>query len=216
MAKLLDFDSIKRDYPILDVAVALGLTNLKSEKGGSSYRGDCPYCEYKDTFVITPKPPSKEHGLSGCHRCGHSANCIQLVMNIKKLKVLDAAQWIVDHFENSTAQKGTVQKSTVLTESAPNKGAFQGGVKPEGFPPLTYLESDHETVMQAGFATEFAAKLGIGYAPKGILRGLVAIPIRDESGTLLGYMGISEEPKLPASFTPNGDRVVSLDKKRAS
>ena len=57
----------------------------------------------------------------------------------------------------------------------------------------------------------FAEKHGLGYAPKGILRGTVAIPFRDEQGNLLGYIGITEA-KLPADFTPN---VVSLDKKRA-
>jgi hypothetical protein len=36
-------------------------------------------------------------------------------------------------------------------------------------------------------------------------------PFRDESGNLLGYIGV-QEAALPADFTPN---VVSLDKKRA-
>jgi len=203
MGKFLDYPAIKRDYPILEVVRLLNITALKPEKGGTSFRGDCPYCQADKTFTVTPKPTDSEWGLAGCFRCGkRGLTNLQLVMDFKQMKVLDAGHWIVEQFSKSTVQpNSTVQKSTVLQESASTGASLRGGEN-KSFPPLTYLQSDHEAVMQIGFATEFAAKVGIGYAPKGILRGFVAIPIRDENGTLLGYIGI-EEAKLPANFTAN-------------
>jgi hypothetical protein len=41
--------------------------------------------------------------------------------------------------------------------------------------------------------------LGIGYAPKGMMKGYVAIPTRLPTGELTGYIGITEA-KLPKEF----------------
>ena len=77
---------------------------------------------------------------------------------------------------------------------------------------LAYLEPDHEAVLALGFDPVVARKLGIGYSPKGLMRGAVAVPIRDELGNLLGYLGLEDPPRLPPDFQTN---VVSLAKHRA-
>ena len=41
-------------------------------------------------------------------------------------------------------------------------------------------------------SSEDAERLGWGYAPRGVLRGKVAIPIRTDDGTLCGYVGVTE------------------------
>ena len=51
--------------------------------------------------------------------------------------------------------------------------------------PLTYLEPDHDLVQAAGLDAETARAFGAGYAPKGIMRGRLAIPIHDWQGTLI-------------------------------
>jgi hypothetical protein len=43
-----------------------------------------------------------------------------------------------------------------------------------------------------GFDAEAATALGIGYAPRGMMSGLVAVPIRLEDGSLAEYIGITE------------------------
>jgi hypothetical protein len=77
--------------------------------------------------------------------------------------------------------------------------------------PLEYLEAENPAVVAAGFDPEEAAKLGIGYAGKGIMRGTVAVPIRDETGTLLGYIGVTEARCPPKGFFPTN--VVPLQKR---
>jgi hypothetical protein len=54
--------------------------------------------------------------------------------------------------------------------------------------------------------------LGIGYAPKGMMKGYVAIPIRLPTGELTGYIGITEA-KLPKEF--HLSNVVTFPKKPA-
>jgi len=59
-------------------------------------------------------------------------------------------------------------------------------------------------VFRAYIDVETAEALGIGYARKGMMRGRVAIPIRKEDGTLVGYCGFSADAdpflKLPTNF----------------
>jgi DNA primase len=80
------------------------------------------------------------------------------------------------------------------------------------FPPLDYLEADHITVEALGLSPETAEALGIGYAPKGMMKGYVAIPIRLPTGELTGYIGITEA-KLPKEF--HLSNVVTFPKKTA-
>jgi hypothetical protein len=60
-----------------------------------------------------------------------------------------------------------------------------------------------------GLSQETAEALGIGYAPKGMMKGYVAIPIRLE---LTGQIGITEA-KLPKEFYLSN--VVTFPKKTA-
>jgi hypothetical protein len=74
------------------------------------------------------------------------------------------------------------------------------------------LEADHITVEALGSSQETAEALGIGYAPKGMMKGYVAIPIRLPTGELTGYIGITEA-KLPKEF--HLSKVVTFPKKSA-
>jgi hypothetical protein len=60
-----------------------------------------------------------------------------------------------------------------------------------------------------GFDADTAAALGIGYASRGTMKGLVLIPLRTDSGALVGYAGVSEA-KLPATFHFPSSNVVPL------
>src|ERR1019366_207860 len=87
------------------------------------------------------------------------------------------------------------------TSTAPTVSKEYAG----GFQALDYLQNDHPAVEAVGFDQETAKALGIGYAPKGLMRGLVAVPVRLEDGTLAGYIGITEA-KLPPKFHSSEQR----------
>lgn len=66
--------------------------------------------------------------------------------------------------------------------------------------PLEYLLAKHPQVQALGISEEHAARIGIGYAPRGTLVGRVAIPVRDAQGKLLCYAGYGENLKPRLKF----------------
>ena len=70
--------------------------------------------------------------------------------------------------------------------------------------PLTYLQPDHPSVLALGLSPETAQMFGAGFAPKGIMRGRLAIPLHDVNGLLLAYCGRAVGAESPALTFPNG------------
>ncbi|MFS4438611.1 CHC2 zinc finger domain-containing protein [Paracoccaceae bacterium GXU_MW_L88] len=171
----LNFDEIKNSYAIEDVAQLL---SLKLTKSGNSLRGKCPVCESSGdrNLVITP---SKK--VYYCFSDQKGGDVIALVAHINGIGVKEAAQWLTG--DNSPNNK-------LSTKDTPPS---------EGFKPLQYLQHEHDAVIALGFEPEDAQRLGIGYAPRGVLRGTVAVPVRLEDGTMVGYIGITEAT-LPSSW----------------
>lgn len=170
----LNFEEIKASHPIDTVAERLG---LHLNKSGASLRGKCPVCESSGdrNLAITPTK-----GVYYCFSDGKGGDVIALVSHIKGIGAKEAAAWIVGSPQSAKEKKG--QSSSE-----------------DGFKPLDYLVHDHEAVLALGFEADDAERLGIGYAPRGILRGKVAIPVRLASGKLAGYVGVTD-CQLPPSW----------------
>lgn len=169
---MLDFQEVKANHPIEDVAERLG---LKLKKEGQTYRGPCWSGEGGDrALCITP---SKGVFYSFAQQVG--GDCIKLVACVLEMTAKEAAQWIAGD---------TVPEKSKKVE------------KPSGgFKPLDYLQPDHPAVEALGLDTLDMAKIGGGYAPRGVLRGTVAFPVRDETGKLLGYLGVTDA-KTPSQW----------------
>jgi DNA primase len=184
-----DFQEIKKRISIEDAVKVLG---LKMKPGNNQLRGPCPRCnEGGDrALVITP---SKSAYFCFAEKKG--GDQIALAAHIRACSVRDAAVFLSGEESTGTSISTSTSGSTVPKS--------EGGERSDRtLQPLSYLESDHEAVSAVGFDPEFCRHHGIGYAGRGIMRGTVAVPFRDEHGTLLGYIGITEA-KLPADFTPN-------------
>lgn len=190
----IDFSAVKEAVSFADTISHL---DLKLRRTGNQWRGPCPHCESGGdrALVIT------EGKGFYCFHAKKGGDQIALAAHVLDVSVKEAAQQLARHAglaeEAPTASSRTVPKS-------------EGG---EGskLSPLSYLEHDHAAVLAIGFDPSVAEALGIGYAPRGIMRGTVAVPVRDEQGILRGYIGI-EDAKLPADFQTN---VVPFAKKRA-
>jgi hypothetical protein len=184
----LDFEEIKRRVSLLSAAQRLG---LQMKKNGAQLRGPCTACNQGGdrALVIT------ESKGWYCFAAQKGGDVISLVAHINDCSAKDAAKFLAGH-------TATTIPSTVPEEA-------KGGEK--NLAPLQYLEPEHEAVVALGFDTEFCKSHGIGWAPKGVARGHVLIPFRDETGRLLGYVGVTD-CWLPADFQSN---VIPLDKRRA-
>ena len=78
--------------------------------------------------------------------------------------------------------------------------------------PLTFqlqLDPGHEYLKQRGLNTETIERFGLGFANKGIMKGRICIPVHDDKGNLVAYIGraidekVAKEEgkyKLPAGF----------------
>lgn len=163
----IDFAQVKSDHPIEEVADRLGLV-LKKE--GGQLRGECPVAESDNPRALSITPSK---GKFFCFSCQTGGDVISLVQHIKGIGAKEAAEWI--------------------TGPVPEENKTPERPKPsEGFQPLDYLQPEHDAVEALGISPLDAGEIGIGYAPRGYHRGLVAIPIRLEDGRLVGYVGVSE------------------------
>ncbi len=199
VTKFIDFAALKEAVSLSDAVELLGL-NLK--QSGNQFRGPCPACKSGGdrALVVTDG-----RGFY-CWGQKKGGDQIALAAHVLDLPAKDAAVELGKR-AGLVPDTGTVP----VNRTSPRKEPESEGEGSGKLSPLSYLEHDHDAVVAIGFDIEKAKALGIGYAPRGMMRGTVAVPIRDETGTLLGYLGITEA-HLPPDFTTN---VVSLDKRRA-
>lgn len=199
----IDFTELKQR---VSIETAASLLRLSLKPGNNQLRGPCPTCKEGGdrALVITPGK-----GAFYCFALKKGGDQIALAAHILDLSVKDAAQELASRAGLGT-NTGTVSTRNNSKSTVPeSEGAKEGA---RTFQALTYLEPEHDAVSAVGFDTDFAKAHGIGYAPKGILRGTVAIPFRDAEGNLLGYIGATELT-LPPTFM--GQNIVDFGKKRA-
>ena len=186
---------------------AVQLLGLQLRPHGHQLRSACPVCRTGGdrALVITP---AKQ--LFYCFAGHTGGDQIALVAHLKGCPTPEAAAFLAG---NSTVQ-GTVQNGTVGKKGA----TLPPAPKERGFGPLTYLEPQHEALQALGVSKETAEAFESGYAPKGVLRGRYAVPVKSRTGELLAYVGIAvtkeQTPQLlfhnfdPGSHLFNADRVA--------
>jgi hypothetical protein len=110
---------------------------------------------------------------------------------VRQCDAKEAARWIADG-------TGTIPQNPTV----PRKGTVQQEQK-VGFHPLTYLEASHESLAGHDAAASTFEAFGAGYAPKGILRGRLAIPLHSRDGVLLAYCGRTVKNESPTLLFPS-------------
>jgi DNA primase len=200
----IDFADLKTRISIHQVMTMLGMT-LKQQ--GAQYRGPCPIHGGGDrAMVVTPAK-----GVFYCFAEKKGGDQIALCSHVREVPVKDAARAIAEHYGTvplPAARNSTIPgNSTSPSDTVPQGQAVQERPR-EALRPLDYLQPEHEAVQALGVSPEACTAFGSGYAPKGILRGRLAIPIHDHTGQkLLAYVGRAigdEEPRLafPKNFEP--------------
>lgn len=194
----LSFSELKERVNIEQV---LPLVGVSLKKHGTQLRGACPIC--KDggdgAFVVTPAK-----GLYYCFgKCRTGGDMISLVARVQNCTVREAAEFIAERM-------GMTSKQTAPPRTVPQDGSPQPLSPKEGLKPLEYLEATHEAVQALGVAAETCAHFGAGFAPKGIMRGRLAIPIHDRTGTLLAYCGRTVKGETPMLTFPNSFQAESV------
>lgn len=178
----ISFQEIKDRVGILDVVPML---NLKLRQHGEQWRGRCPACSGDDRSLVLTEGKGYY-----CFKQKRGGDVIALVSHISGLAPLEAAK-------------------AILLQFPPNrtKADPTGQQKPTGdLQPLPYLVYDHESVDAMKLTPDVAEALGIGFAPKGMMRSRVVVPLRLPNGRLVGYLGL--HPDADVKFPTNiADRI---------
>lgn len=187
-----DFSALKGRVPIADAVPRLG---LRLQERGGQLRGPCPTCKSGGDRALVVTPAKQAFYCFGSRTGG---DVIALAAHIRGGDMKAAAAFLDTEFSMSGRGRHSSPEERV-------KGSDQG---PRVLKPLTYLEPKHDRVQALGIHPETCERFGAGYAPKGILRGRLAIPIHDwRSNELVAYCGRalnSEELTytFPTGFDP--------------
>lgn len=170
----LDFQAIKKSYSIEEMMTFTGLTY---KKDGKSFRCSCPVHKGGPrSLVVSPfeKDDKGDDGVFYCHAAQVGGDRVALLAHVR-----DSKPYAV--FKELAERKPAV--------TVPEEKEKEGGVE-RGFRPLPYLTFDDPTVLALGIPPEILEATGVGYAPRGLHRGRVAIPLRLADGTIVGYISV--------------------------
>jgi hypothetical protein len=188
--------SLTRLAHLGSIEQAAKLLGLQTTEERNQLRAPCPACGNGGprAIVITPSK-----NLSHCFPSKAGGDPIALVSHVKGVSQKDAAGLMLGQSGPGTVQDGKVPSTSTVPPH-------------DHFPPLDYLEFDHVTVEALGIEAGTAEALGIGYTPKGLMKGYAVVPVRLPTGELTGYIGITAG-KVPKEF--HLSRVVTFPKKSA-
>ena len=190
----IDFVTVKEQVPIDQAIERLGLS-LKERNG--QWRGPCPACQSGGERALVVTPAKRAFYCFGGRVGG---DVIAFVAHIRDCSMKEAAEFLAEGNSTSTS---TVPRNSTSSGTVPEERSKEDV---RSLRPLTYLQPAHEAVLQLGLAEETCASFGAGYAPKGIMRGRLAIPIHDWNGNLVAYCGRTVMQDSPTLIFPNGFR----------
>jgi CHC2 zinc finger len=203
-----DFAAIKQQ---VSVRSAIDLLGLKLAEHQSQWRGPCPTCKSGGDRALVITPSKNAFYCFAAHGGG---DVIALASHIRAVGMKEAAAFLAG--DSAAAESGTLPRPGIghnkLPEERPKEDV-------RSLKPLSYLEADHEALRAIGLEGKTCRHFGAGYAPKGIMRGKLAIPIHDwRTGQLVAYCGLgvrgeSKGLSFPKDFDPllhifNGDKVA--------
>ena len=196
MPGFVDFAELKQRVSISSAIEFLQLSPVEKQTDkGPQLRCACPQCG-GDKRILTITPAIEKFYCFGSRDHG---DVIALVAHVLDCTAKEAA-FKLDAWAGGTkpAKTSTVNSTvrTVPEEKAPERR----------LQPLDYLQADHEKVIGLGVAPETCKSFGAGYAPRGIMRGRLAIPIHTRMGELVAYCGRAVSGESPTLTFPNGFR----------
>lgn len=193
-----DFATLKARVSIEQAAQMLGLA---LRPAGKQFRAPCPACKSGGdrALVVTP-----ERGLFYCFSAKAGGDLITLVSHVQGCGQNEAALLIDRHFGGTVRTVPRNSDTVPRSSTTVPQGRVDGMEKARELKPLDYLQPVHEAVQALGVSEATCRQFGAGYAPKGIMRGRLAIPIHSRDGVLLAYCGRAVREESPTLLFPNG------------
>jgi hypothetical protein len=203
----INFEEVEQLATIDELAEMLGLKT--KPYNAAQIRCACPvHGGDEKTLAISPGVRSKRGspGVFFCQKAKSGGDRIGLVAHCMDIGQQDAAFFIAEQFgtQNSTEESTVNKHSTVSKKRAtvPQKpgGRKQPASLSREFDPTAFAAklAFTDEVAELGISKEDATRLQIGFT-----RGKVYFPIRNEDGSISGFIGYADgQMKLPPKWLP--------------
>ncbi len=184
-----DFRGVKAAVTFTQVLTHYEINWLR--QSGQELRGQCPLHRGADTRTFHVNVAKQAFNCFSCRKRG---NVLDFVAAMENCTVRDAALKLRDWFLATPPPQATTAQTTVVQPAAGKSRALS----PESErvnPPLKFqlrVDHEHEYGSQLGFSKSTLAAFGAGVCiSKGMFAGRFVIPLHDEQGRLIGYVGRS-------------------------
>ncbi|MEQ8272368.1 MAG: toprim domain-containing protein [Deltaproteobacteria bacterium] len=213
-----DFRAVKRRVSLEDVLFTYyGLGDALTRRG-TKVTGPCPV-HRGDSLRAFSADLSRNvwHCFS---RCAAGGNVLDLVARREDISIREAALRLDAFFKDrgevsegeSVARANADVAKPATTTEPPSAPPRADDLAPQANPPISVrlaLRGDHPHLLDdRGLTPETIAHFGVGYCARGILRGTIATPVRNELGELVAYLGRRLKPSEIAAkgkyVWPNG------------
>ena len=160
---------------------------------GEQHHGSCPLPSHTGSDKAPCFSANLRRGIFQCFGCGAKGNVLEFA----------ALMSGVDPKDGSALRKVAVELQTrFFPEGASTRTKRNEQVEAEAKPesqkvlvnaPLDFalkgLDAAHPYLLGRGFKPETIQHFGLGYCARGMLKDLLAIPLHDPAGKLVGYAG---------------------------
>lgn len=221
-SRFVDFRAVKSAVTMEHVLEHYGLLP-QLHRNGDSLTGTCPIHggDNQTAFRV-----SLSKNCWNCFsRCQCGGNVLDFVAKKENVSLLKAAHLLVEWFhldlpsnEDGAAAERPRASRPSSRPDPPAKASPPPPAKPE--PPedaapgenkalefeLKHLQPEHPYLTERGLTAETIQTFGLGFCPKGLLAGRIAIPIHNAAGQLVAYAGRwpgdteREKYRLPKGF----------------
>jgi DNA primase len=205
------FAEVKRRVSMEAVLGRYGLLTDLTKKG-RNLAGPCPFCDGSSARQFQV---NLEKNAWYCFGCKQGGNVLDFVATREDIGVRAAALKLDAWFELGLAGKESRDAASDAPAEEPPATEL-----PTANPPLNFtlktLDPAHPNLAPLGIGTETLAHFGAGYCTKGLLKGRLAVPVRNREGELVAYVGLAtgdESPRylFPPNFHPTLE-VMNLDR----
>jgi DNA primase len=194
-----DFKQLKADIGIEQILAQYGVHLRRIT--ATELRGRCPLSTHtssrsRDSFSVNLARNVWSCRSQSCMQARGGrpgGNVLDFVALMESCSVRDAALWL-QHRSGTLPPRPIVTETSAAELNAPLRFTLQ------------HIDQRHPYLAMRGLTAETIRTFGVGcYDGRGFLRGRIVIPIHDEYGTLIAYVGRaigSKEPKyrFPAGF----------------
>lgn len=198
----IDFSALKREVSIRDVLARYGLLSGLQEKKAGRLVGPCPIHGGKNgTSFNVDLDKNVFHCFS---QCG-GGNVLDLVMKLERTEsIRQAGEKLADWFglkfdrprRSAAVERGNAEPKP--TPSPPVRSSNEASPNPPLERALKDLNRDHPFLVGRGLTVPTIKTFELGHCVRGLMRGRIAIAVRDDAGQLVAYAGRAVDDELAA------------------